>query len=60
MKEPFNPDAVSNRLAGLEMDCRNALDRFYEASPWLFRQLLEDYLERFHPARLPSVHRQSA
>jgi hypothetical protein len=55
----FDPDAVSKRLSGLEFDCRVALDRFMEASPWLARQLLEDYMERLgsSPRRFPSVHR---
>jgi hypothetical protein len=60
--EGFDIDAVSKRLSGLEFDCRVALDRFMEASPWLTRQLLEDYMERLgsSPRRFPSVHRHSA
>jgi hypothetical protein len=62
MSGGFDIDAVSKRLSGLEFDCRVALDRFMEASPWLTRQLLEDYMEKFGPGprRFPSVHRHSA
>jgi hypothetical protein len=58
----FDPEAVSKRLSGLEFDCRVALDRLYEESPWLTRQLLEDYLEKLgpNPRHFPSVHRHSA
>jgi hypothetical protein len=62
MSEGFDIDAVSKRLSGLEFDCRVALDRFMEASPWLTRNLLEDYMEKLgsSPRRFPSVHRHSA
>jgi hypothetical protein len=55
----FDIDAVSKRLSGLEFDCIVALDAFMEASPWLTRKLLEDYMEKLGPSsrRFPSVHR---
>jgi hypothetical protein len=57
MTEPFDPDAVSKRLSGLQTDVVFALDRLYDESPWLTRQTLEKYLEKMRPDMLPKAHR---
>jgi hypothetical protein len=51
MTDEFDPKQISFRLGNLQFDARQALDRLLEASPWLTREILDEYDERVAPAQ---------